>query len=40
MAVSLLTYELLVRHSFVGGWLNGRRIPWCRQRDAELSPAE
>ena len=40
MAVSLLTYELLVRHSFVGGWLNGRRIPWRRQRDAELSPAE
>ena len=40
MAVSLLTYELLVRHSFVGGWLNGRRIPWRRQRDAEFSPAE
>lgn len=40
MAVSLLTYELLVRHSFVGGWLNGRRIPWRRQRDPELSPAE
>jgi hypothetical protein len=40
MAVSLLTYELLVRHSFVGGWLNGGRIPWRRQRDPELSPAE
>jgi len=40
MAVSLLTYELLVRHSFVGGWLNGRRIPWRRQRDPEFSPAE
>lgn len=40
MAVSLLTYELLVRHSFVGGWLNGRRIPWSRQRDPEFSPAE
>lgn len=40
MALSLLTYELLVRHSFVGGWLNGRRIPWRRQRDAEFSPAE
>ncbi len=40
MAISLLTYELLVRHSFVGGWLNGRRIPWRRQRDAEFSPAE
>jgi len=40
MAISLLTYELLVRHSFVGGWLNGRRIPWRRQRDTEFSPAE
>lgn len=40
MAISLLTYELLVRHSFVGGWLNGRRIPWRRQRDAEFSLAE
>ncbi|MBU1538966.1 MAG: acyltransferase family protein [Alphaproteobacteria bacterium] len=40
MAVSLLTYELLVRHSFVGGWLNGRRMPWSRQRDPEFSPAE
>ena len=40
LAVSLATYELLVRHSFVGGWLNGRRIPWRRQRDPELAPAE
>ncbi|HRJ64373.1 acyltransferase family protein [Brevundimonas sp. UBA2416] len=40
MAISLLTYELLVRHSFVGGWLNGRRIPWRHQRDPEFSPAE
>ncbi|MDP1777800.1 MAG: acyltransferase family protein, partial [Brevundimonas sp.] len=40
MAVSLLTYELLVRHSFVGRWLNGRSIPWRRQRDPEFSPAE
>ncbi|MDQ3124551.1 MAG: acyltransferase family protein [Pseudomonadota bacterium] len=40
MAISLLTYELLVRHSFVGGWLNGRRIPWHRQRDPEFTPAE
>ena len=40
MAISLLTYELLVRHSFVGRWLNGRRVPWRRQRDAEFSPAE
>ncbi len=40
MAISLLTYELLVRHSFVGGWLNGRRIPWRRQPEPEFSPAE
>jgi glucans biosynthesis protein C len=40
LAISLLTYELLVRHSFVGGWLNGRRIPWRRRPDAELAPAE
>ncbi|MDP1912956.1 acyltransferase family protein [Brevundimonas sp.] len=40
MAISLLTYELLVRHSFVGRWLNGRRIPWRRRPDAELAPAE
>jgi len=28
MAISLVTYELGVRHTFVGGWLNGRRVPW------------
>lgn len=27
-AVMLASYELLVRHSFVGGMLNGRRVPW------------
>lgn len=30
MVVSLLTYELLVRHSFIGKWLSGRRVPWRR----------
>lgn len=40
MAVSLLSYELLVRHTFIGKGLNGRRIPWRRRPDAELSPAE
>lgn len=40
MAVALMSYELLVRHSFVGRWLNGRRIPWRRQRNPEFSPAE
>ncbi|MDP3658350.1 MAG: acyltransferase family protein [Brevundimonas sp.] len=39
-AVSLLTYELLVRHSFVGRWLNGRRIPWRSRPDTGLAPAE
>lgn len=36
-AVSLLTYELMVRHTFLGRWLNGRRIPWRRPR-AEAAP--
>jgi peptidoglycan/LPS O-acetylase OafA/YrhL len=27
-AVCLVTYELLIRHSFMGRWLNGRRVPW------------
>jgi len=40
MAVSLLTYELLVRHSFMGRWLNGRRIPWRQRQDAEYVSAE
>ncbi|MGZ9099129.1 MAG: acyltransferase family protein [Brevundimonas sp.] len=40
MAVSLLSYELLVRHSFVGRWLNGRRIPWRRRPDPEPALAE
>ncbi|MGV9005624.1 MAG: acyltransferase family protein [Brevundimonas sp.] len=37
MAVSLLTYELLVRHSFMGRWLNGRRVPW--RRGPHVAPA-
>lgn len=40
MAVSLLTYELLVRHSFVGRWLNGQRVTWRRHAGPELAPAE
>jgi glucan biosynthesis protein C len=40
LAISFLSYELLVRHSFVGRWLNGRRIPWRRRRDPEPAPAE
>jgi peptidoglycan/LPS O-acetylase OafA/YrhL len=37
LAICLVTYELLIRHSFMGRWLNGRRIPWRRTAHA---PAE
>lgn len=30
LAVCLVSYEVAVRHSFLGRWLNGRRIPWRR----------
>jgi glucan biosynthesis protein C len=40
LAVSIASYELLIRHSFMGRWLNGRRVPWGRKRDAEPVPAE
>ncbi|WP_332658612.1 acyltransferase family protein [Brevundimonas sp.] len=40
LAVSLLSYELLVRHTFVGRWLNGRRVPWRHPPEPALSPAE
>ena len=40
MAVSLVSYELLIRHTFMGKGLNGRRIPWRRRPDPEFSPAE
>lgn len=39
-AVSLLSYELTVRHGFMGRWLNGRRIPWRRPAPAAASPTE
>lgn len=39
-AVSLASYELLVRHTFIGKGLNGRRIPWRRSRNLEPAPAE
>lgn len=31
-AVSLASYELMVRHGMMGRWLNGRRVPWRRAR--------
>ncbi|WP_296815339.1 acyltransferase family protein [Brevundimonas sp.] len=41
LAVCLITYELLVRHTFMGRWLNGRAVPWGRPRPAASPlPAE
>jgi len=40
LAVSVASYELLIRHSFMGRWLNGRRVPWRRGPAPALSPAE
>ena len=40
MIVSLITYELLIRHSFMGRWLNGRRVPWRRAPVIAAAPAE
>ncbi|WP_438851479.1 acyltransferase family protein [Brevundimonas nasdae] len=40
LAVSVASYELLIRHSFMGRWLNGRRVPWRQPRQPTLAPAE
>lgn len=41
LAVSLVSYELLVRHTFVGKALNGRRVPWRKSPPvAAAVPAE
>jgi glucan biosynthesis protein C len=40
LAVSIASYELLIRHSFMGRWLNGRRVPWRRQTRPDLVAAE
>ena len=40
LAVSLLSYELLVRHTVMGRWLNGRRLPWRRATRSVPVPAE
>ncbi len=39
-AVCLISYELLIRHSVMGLWLNGRRVPWRRPADPVAVPAE
>jgi hypothetical protein len=39
-AVCLITYELLIRHTFMGRWLNGHRVPWRRNREVAAVPAE
>ncbi|WP_312735809.1 acyltransferase family protein [Brevundimonas sp.] len=40
LVVSIASYELLIRHSFMGRWLNGRRVPWRRAPRPVLAPAE
>ncbi|MFA4939032.1 acyltransferase family protein [Brevundimonas sp.] len=40
LAVSVASYELLIRHSFMGRWLNGRRVPWRRKPTPALVTAE
>jgi Acyltransferase family. len=37
-AVCLITYELLIRHSFMGRWLNGRRVPWRKSASTVTAP--
>ena len=38
-AVTLASYELLIRHSFMGRWLNGRKVPRCRRPAPDLRTA-
>ena len=39
-AVCLITYELLVRHGFMGRWLNGHRVPWRKAKAPVEAAAE
>lgn len=39
-AVCLISYELMVRHGFMGRWLNGRKIPWRKPAEPAAVPAE
>jgi peptidoglycan/LPS O-acetylase OafA/YrhL len=38
-AIALASYELLIRHSFMGRWLNGRKVPRRRRPAPEPIPA-
>lgn len=39
-AILFASYHLLVRHSWIGKWLNGRKLPWRKPAPAmEASPA-
>ncbi|MBU1345778.1 MAG: acyltransferase family protein [Alphaproteobacteria bacterium] len=40
LTIALVTYELLIRHTFMGRWLNGRRVPWRRPAPAAPVLAE
>ena len=40
MGVCLISYQLLIRHGFMGRWLNGRSIPRRGAAAAEPAPAE
>jgi len=40
LAISTASYEVLIRHTFMGRWLNGRRVPWKRAAQPALVPAE
>ena len=39
-AIMFATYELLVRHSFIGAVLNGRKIPWAARGPKTLAQPE
>ena len=39
LALLLATYELIVRHSFLGRFLNGRKVPWRRRAEPAETPA-
>lgn len=36
LEIMFLSYELLVRHTFIGAWLNGRRVPWRAAKPASV----